>query len=338
MCSRRIRSGMTLIEVLVVVGILSLLIGLAAPAVQYAREAARRVHCANNLRQIGLALVGYHDSVGCYPTSLTTSATSQYRGFYSIHSRLLPFLEQEATYSSLNFTTGTIPLETLQIPQSVLTKMGADTLNAINMTCYSTRVNVFLCPSDTAPPFGAATNYRGNVGVGPGVRTSAEYPDSGNGILSEIDVVRMAMVVDGLSHTAAFSERITGTGTRQSRSPARDSFALPVVAFTADNLLQACRIAARPNNSDAFVYNGFWWFWTGRERVLYNHAQSPNGRVPDCLQGSMFTATGMATARSLHHGGVNVLMGDGSTRFVSESISAAVWRGLGTRNGRELVD
>jgi hypothetical protein len=146
------------------------------------------------------------------------------------------------------------------------------------------------------------------------------------------------MIIDGLSHTVAFSERILGTGERGRSSPDRDSFGLPTLAFTADNLLQACRVVGRVGNPDIFADNGRWWFWTGRERCLYNHAQAPNGRVPDCLRGSEFTAAGMATARSWHYGGVNAVMGDGAVRFVSESISTPIWRGLGTRNGRELVD
>ena len=101
---------------------------------------------------------------------------------------------------------------------------------------------------------------------------------------------------------------------------------MPVLVSSADQLLQACRIAARPGNTDSYAYNGRWWFWTGRERTLYVHTQGPNGLVPDCIQGSWITAAGMATARSGHSGGVNVLMGDGSIRFVSESISISVSR------------
>ena len=338
MCSRRERSGVTLIEVLVVLGIISLLIGLLLPAVQSAREAARRTRCANNLRQLGLAITGYHNSFDCLPMSITNVAGSNYRGFYSIFTRMLPYLDLQNLYSSANFSAGTLPLETLGVPSSTLSKLGATAINSMNVTIYRTALDVLLCPSDSTPPSTAPSNYRGNVGVGPGLRLSAEYPDSGNGFLSEIDVIRINMIVDGMSHTVAFSERITGTGRPQTYSPGRDSFGLPVLVFSANNLLQGCSIAARTNNSNIFAYNGFWWFWTGRERTLYNHAQAPNGRVPDCIQGATFTATGMATARSLHPGGVNVLMGDGSTRFVAESISTAVWRGLGTRNGRELVD
>ena len=78
--------------------------------------------------------------------------------------------------------------------------------------------------------------------------------------------------------------------------------------------------------------------WEGLDRSFYPHAQVPNGIVPDCLQGALKTPPGVSTARSHHFGGVNALMGDGSVRFVAETIAQAVWRGLGTRNGRELVD
>lgn len=106
---------------------------------------------------------------------------------------------------------------------------------------------------------------------------------------------------------------------------------------TADQLITACRLAAR-SNGRSFVDGGRWWFWSGRERTLYNHAQAPNGRVPDCLFWSMISSAGMATARSLHPGGVNVGLGDGSVRFVKDSIVPSVWRAIGTRNGGELVD
>ena len=107
---------------------------------------------------------------------------------------------------------------------------------------------------------------------------------------------------------------------------------------TADQLLIACAIAARPGNAPGFVDSGRWWFWTGRERTLYNQAQVPNGSIPDCTYGGMTPMIDMATARSPHPGGVNVLMGDGSGRFVSDSIAQPVWRAFGTRNGGELVD
>ena len=87
-----------------------------------------------------------------------------------------------------------------------------------------------------------------------------------------------------------------------------------------------------------FRSGGLWWFWTGKDQTLYTHTQPPNGRIVDCLTSGQQPPSGMVTARSMHPGGVNALMGDGSVRFVSDSIDPAVWRGLGTRNGAELVD
>jgi prepilin-type processing-associated H-X9-DG protein len=91
-------------------------------------------------------------------------------------------------------------------------------------------------------------------------------------------------------------------------------------------------------DNDGFALAGDHWIWEGLDRTFYTHAQVPNGSIPDCLQGALKTPPGVSTARSRHFGGVNTLMGDGSVRFVGETIAPAVWRGLGTRNGGELVD
>ena len=107
--------------------------------------------------------------------------------------------------------------------------------------------------------------------------------------------------------------------------------------YSADELLLGCRIAAVPGAEPIYASGGHSWFWNGRERTSFTHTQQPNGRVPDCIQQNAVTI-GMATARSCHPGGVNALMGDGSLRFVMETISLPVWRGLGTRNGGEFVD
>jgi prepilin-type N-terminal cleavage/methylation domain-containing protein/prepilin-type processing-associated H-X9-DG protein len=340
---RSASSGFTLIELLVVIGILSLLAALTMPAVQSAREAARRIRCTNNLHQIGVALHGYEADYQCYPVCTTpiAAATNVNRvnpfagsGFYSIHARLLPYLELRPVYDAINFSSGTTPLEVFgdQISPTRLS------LVMINTTTASVRVDVFLCPSDGGPFDETGNNYRGNVGVGPDPLASAESRDSGNGLFQELGLVRAAYVTDGLSHTAAFSERLRGSGQQSRPVPERDFWRMPPDAATADEALIGCRVAARPGATSVFTLGGRWWFWLGRERTLYSHTQQPNGRVPDCLVPFAITATGMATARSWHGGGVNVLMGDGSTRFAAESIDQSVWRGLGTRNGGELVD
>ncbi len=328
------RPGFTLIELLVVIGVVALLVALLLPAVQSAREAARRAHCASNLKQLGLALQLYHDQNSAFPVQSTSRVSTGYLAFFSAQTRLLPYLEQAALYHSVNFAVGTVPLET---PGMHGPLDGHEAALAANSTAYSTPLAVFVCPDDPGPPGTAGCSYRGNTGVGPAAHTWAESPDSGNGLFPEGEFVSLASVSDGLSHTAAFSERVRGSGRRGPPDPGRDFFLLSTGAETADQLLMACRVAARSGNG-GFTAGGAWWFWTGRERTLYNHAQAPNGPIPDALFPNMITSLGMATARSLHPGGVNLAMGDGSVRFVAESIAPAVWRGLGSRNGGEVSE
>ncbi len=335
MRSAKKQAGFTLIELLVVVGIIGVLVGLSMPAVQAAREAARRAQCGNNLRQIGIALEGYNSSNGCYPPNATQGVDPRtglpiYLGFYSLHTRLLPYLDAVPLYDAINFATGTQPPI-----EGVVTVP-----NMFNSTYISTRLAVFLCPSDSVVPSWAGNSYRGNIGLGPGEATIAEYPDSDNGFFLQYALSRPSYIVDGLSHTAAFSERLTGSGRRGQLVPQRDVWSDPTIGVstssgTADSIIQACRIWGRADNQSGYENSGQSWFWTWRAFTLYTHAQTPNGAVPDCGLGGL---DGMVTARSWHPGGVNVLMGDGSVRFARDSVSQAVWRGLGTRNGRELVD
>ena len=208
--------------------------------------------------------------------------------------------------------------------------------NAINATVRSTNIAMFLCPSDGGPFNEAGNNYRGNTGEGHHYAELPEHPDSGNGMFPEVGLTTPASVLDGLSHTAAFSERLRGSG-GFGTSAERDIFGMPPEVVSADDALLACRVAARPGAEEYFA-SGQYWLWMGRERTLYSHTQPPNGRVPDCLYGGAFSSPGMATARSHHPGGVNVLMGDGAVRFVGEGIAIRTWRGLSTRNGGELVD
>ncbi len=333
--------GFTLIELMVVTGIVSLLIALALPAVQAAREAARRAQCQNNLRQMGLALAAYEARHGVYPQSVTTyipqakAGMPWYPGLFSVHARMLPELDQAPLFNAINFVVGTMPTETLA---GAPLQAHERAMNAANETVWRTGIGVFLCPADGGLFAEAGTNYRANVGTGPWSMGSWMFPDSGNGLIQELFSTRVASVKDGLSHTAAFSERLRGSGQAGRMSPARDYWQATSLATTSDQILQMCRIVARSTDDRGLTTAGRWWFWTGRERTEYTHAQTPNGRTPDCLWGLAVTGPGMATARSAHAGGVQVVMGDGSVRFVGNGIDLSVWRGMGTRNGGELVD
>jgi prepilin-type N-terminal cleavage/methylation domain-containing protein/prepilin-type processing-associated H-X9-DG protein len=336
------RHGFTLIELLVVIGVLGILIGLALPAVQAAREAARRALCQNNLHQLGLALHNYDASFGSFPPARLLGPggagglpwESTYYGLHSVQLRMLGQLDRQDLYNATNWLVSTWPVDTWgAAPDQAMAG-----LNAINNTVIMSNVSMFVCPSDPEPIARSCNSYRGNAGIGPQWGTSAEFPDSGNGLFEEIGTVSPARVTDGLSHTAAFSERLMGSARVSGADPRRDYFIWSQVSYTADETLLACQIDSTLLPDIAFTASGQYWFWTGRERSLYTHTQTPNGRIPDCLAKNSLPAIGIATARSWHPNGVNVLMGDGSSRFVADGISMQVWRGMGSRNGGELVD
>lgn len=339
-CRTAPNRAFSLVELLVSLSMIAILLSLLLPAIQAAREASRRATCQNNLRQLGLALHGYSVAFSTLPPASTSKGSPlgeeyYFQGFYSIHCRLLAHLDMRPIYDSVNFGVGAWPHDTFMAAYHPAWPR----LNVINATAMATSISLFLCPSDSAGFEHASNNYRGNVGVGPHLMAWAETPDSGNGIFPEVGMVRLAQVTDGLSHTVAMSERNRGSYSTHELDPERDVFPRQTIANTADQLLLACLIAGRPTAaSSGFTKSGLTWFTTGRDRTLYCHAQTPNGRVPDCIGGGMVPAIDMSTARSFHPAGVNALMADGSVRFLDSGIALNVWRGLGTRAGREIVE
>ncbi len=332
--------GFTLIESLVAVVIIATLIGLLLPAVEAARESARRALCSNNLRQIGLALHNYHAQYNAFPFQSTwyhpnlqpmppPCSVGVANFNFSAQVRLMPFLEQASLFNSLNVDLELCP------------ELGFNPQRA-NTTALNVRLAGLICPSDGVAMAGAGypTSYRGNVGVGPVPSTSSEHPDSGNGFFPFQDRFPAALVTDGLSSTVAFSERVVGSGNVRSASPSRDfgdsSFNRGSF-LTADLALDVCRLAAARPEFPLSRSGGYRWYNATREDAYYCHAQEPNGSIPDALvyPGDV---SGIVTARSFHPGGVNALMGDGSARFVAGSIHRDVWRALGTRAGGELVE
>jgi len=325
-----IRRGFTLIELLVCVSIIGVLVSLLIPAVQAAREAARRGRCASNLRQIGMALHEYLASNNSFPTGLLSPdrALAFSHKFWAPQLRILPYVDQAPLYSSVNFAV----------------ENNWELGFAANFTLQATTISTFLCVSDVGPVSdrSGANNYYGNVGVGPTYATSAETPDSGNGFYAWPHTLDPSFFSDGLSHTVAYSERLRGTGAQSVEiKPSRDFGNIGVyddaATRTADYALQWCQVAAA-QNFPAYRRGGETWFLSDRMYTFYCHAQEPNGIIPDALDTRYGTSYGISTARSWHRGGVNVLMADGSVHFAKETVARTVWRAIGTRNGGELVE
>ena len=301
------RSGITLIEVLVVVGIVGLLITLVLPAVSGAREAGRRVQCLNNLRQLGIAVANYAGRSGVMPQG--------YRGS-SIHVMILPDLEQAVLYNMLNFQAG-----------DQLLPMA---LKDNNETARRVALSVFICPSDTPRVAGANVSYAGNTGTG--------FRDGWNGMFSLTGrpAVYPGSVTDGMSQTVAMTEWLFGP---TERAPDERRSVLMTKAWRSrpeeyDRFVFDCQALDVRTSLGLSVGKGEDWSRGDLGRTLYNHINGINGRTctnsGNILQGAW-------TAGSTHPGGANSLFGDGHVRTMKQTTATAVWRGLGTRNGGEPI-
>lgn len=313
----RTRHGFTLVELLVVIAIIGILIALLLPAVQAARESARRSSCTNHLKQLGLALHNYHDTVGSFPPGRLS-----YPVVYSPLAHLLPHLEQDSLKNLINFN---------------VTFVGADAATWANAAAARTPVDTYTCPSDVgkvpASPFGA-TNYVGNVGSG--------TIDNGNlnrktdGIFFLNAHVKFRDIMDGTTHTVAFAEMLLGSGSadvtttgQPSRDPTHEVLVLPSgTPTTPEN-------CTNPAKGTWWGDRGIRWMQGSYGYSLYNHYYTPNSETCDCNASSR--AAALTSARSNHPDGLNVVLCDGSVRYISDSITLEIWRGLSTRAGKELL-
>jgi prepilin-type N-terminal cleavage/methylation domain-containing protein/prepilin-type processing-associated H-X9-DG protein len=317
--SGRDRSAFTLIELLVVVTIIGILIALILPAVQSAREAARRAQCANNLRQLALAVHGYHDAHNAIPpTGVPQTSTGNN---FSMKARLLAFLEQAALFDALN--------------------MSVSDARDPNTTVNRIQIGVLSCPSDANIPDQSRGyhSYPNNIGTwkynNNGTMDGPAYllSDPARG-----PVISLAAVGDGLSCTAVFSEFVKGDGTLTSDGPQQVyGNNIAEAAQSLSVLAAACQGAT----TRRFGRKGQEWLdHDCGQGGGYSHVQTPNRKACQDLDAENPHASDhtLIGAGSNHPGGVNVAFLDGSVRFVKETIAAGTWVAIGTRSGGEVVD
>jgi prepilin-type N-terminal cleavage/methylation domain-containing protein/prepilin-type processing-associated H-X9-DG protein len=359
------RPGFTLIELLVVIAIIAVLIALLLPAVQSAREAARRTQCVNNLKQIGLAIHNYHQAVGTFPLGVslnmyTLPNTFRAKNSWGHFGLMLPYLEQQAIYNAANFNWG---IEEGQSPDSVV--------QAINFTAAESQINLFLCPSDPLAGNGGSsqTDIKGNtindtdtsnyyacvgtttsVAVANGVDTStiSTWQQQSNGLFTFQLVYGINSCTDGTSNTIAYSESvmngsITGRGVKYE---GLTSVGLAANFLQVDPRSIAGAIQAAIATCDTAWQSGGGfdnqrgrdWAHGAMAQTLFNTLIPPNGRKwTHCSNTGSTVMAPISNASSYHSGGANTLMADGSVRFMKDSIAQNIWWGLGTRNGGEVI-
>jgi prepilin-type N-terminal cleavage/methylation domain-containing protein/prepilin-type processing-associated H-X9-DG protein len=338
----RNRTAFTLVELLVVIAIIGILVSLLLPAVQAAREAGRRSQCVNNVKQIVLALQNYHDVHRVLPFGKGASypAPAPVYARWSQHAMILPMIEQQVLYSSINFS---FPPETPGMGGVINFMPAYSNPSGVNAVACRTRVPTFLCPSDRSPSdptWPGVNNYAANQGSWLCDRNDTPPPagsvapnETQTGIMYFLSAVRFGDVQDGLSNTAFFSEKIRGPGFPEPRS---DMFVIPPQT----SLVGTFTTCSSINPLTATPLTSKWgWSWVMGENCCtsYNHVATPNSYT--CggtgFVGSMTNMAMQVSPNSWHGSGVNVAMGDGSVRFVPDSVDLTVWRALGTRRGGE---
>ncbi len=360
---RTTRRGFTLIELLVVIAIIAVLIALLLPAVQSAREAARRSQCVNNLKQLGLAVHNYHSQNNCIPPSgergWGTDINETNRQRFSMKARLLPFLEQQQVYNAMNFNN---------FPGPVGASDSRGLGGAQNFTGTMVKIATFLCPSDPNPGSSNSLTLNGSAVSVP----SSNYPNSvGNlrryntngwvpsgpayypGWDSQIrDTLAFEDAGDGTANSVIFSEWVKGTGNATQGGlgavyganlggdmgiPNNINFNI-----AASRLCQQATKIVFANKGEYWALQdpqrggGFCMTNTPNLKACY-YRDGANDGAASSLPDDSDACDTMIGASSYHPGGVNTLFMDGSVRFIKNTVNAATYLAIGSIDGGEVV-
>jgi prepilin-type processing-associated H-X9-DG protein/prepilin-type N-terminal cleavage/methylation domain-containing protein len=338
-------SAFSLVELLVVITIIGILISLLLPAVQAAREAARRLQCSNNLRQLGLAMHNYVSACGQLPNAgwpapdPVPAGMSAYLSDYSPLAKLLPYCEQQNLQNLIDFSI-------------YMGHVGKDDLPVALRPAVATVVPMFLCPSDPEKPVHdikmpsgtyipvAGTNYAMNGGDGTDSynNTYGFMANPNNGICFVSARVRLDDIKDGTTHTVAFTESLRGPCDSQPKTVMPDMQVYRAQASTSVTVVDAVDAGGLATLLPSVTgWDGarlsYWLRGCVPGGPILNGRFIPNSPIPDMTGGS----AKVTAARSRHPGGVNACFCDGSVRFVGDSIHKTTWHALWTRAGGEIT-
>jgi prepilin-type N-terminal cleavage/methylation domain-containing protein/prepilin-type processing-associated H-X9-DG protein len=333
---RRGRIGFTLIEMTVVIAISGVLLAMLLPAVHSAREAARRLECVTNLKQIGLALHSYQMAHHSLPQGSVAgmnqgTASPGSHVAWSVHGQLLGDMEHQALYNAINFRWG---VEGSTDPNSG---------DRVNSTVIEAEISGYLCPSDPNSGRPNRNNYHASMGS-----TALNDPQDSDGLFALSSANRLSDATDGISNTIIFGEAITGPAV-EVHTPAPSLTDVRGISADAQTVnagsnpaairdaLKACDAASKARVAGPKAGRGQFWAKGSPGHTLFNTVSVPglkahtwNSCSDSDLAHSLFNGTSSA-----HPGGTNILIADGSVKFFGENIAQPIWWALGTRSGGE---